>query len=45
MSTIKKTKPKKQHISKTKEIILQKYFGKVPAFGDGLTYQHKLRAK
>jgi hypothetical protein len=42
----KKSSPKKNNsITKTKQVIMEKFFGKAPVFGDGLTYQQKLRSK
>jgi hypothetical protein len=45
MITANKNSKKKQTISQTKKVILEKYFGKAPVFGDGLQYQKKLRSK
>lgn len=46
MITNKKNKNnKKQPVSKTRQTILQTYFGKAPVFGDGLQYQQKMRSK
>ncbi|MBS1579972.1 MAG: hypothetical protein JST29_10065 [Bacteroidetes bacterium] len=48
MITDKKKKndnSKQLTITKTKQTIINKYFGKAPVFGDGLLYQQKMRSK